>query len=119
MNDKLLREYNVDRIIQNPNQLFNRKIESVQYNAALVITRCVRGTSSEKLNNELGLLFLYDRRAFRRMYLYYKLQNNLTPAYLSKQISPDRSLIYNLRRARQVSVKSRTGKYKSSFFRIA
>ena len=76
----------------------------------------MRGTSSEKLNNELGWLFLYDRRTFRRVYLHYKIQDNLTPAYLNKEISPDWDLIYNLRRPRQVSVKSRTGKYTSSFF---
>ena len=33
----------------NTNAIFNDKIEAVQYNAALAITGCVRGTSREKL----------------------------------------------------------------------
>ena len=45
----------------NTNAQFNDKIEAVQYNAALAITGCVRGTSREKLYSELGLTSLYDR----------------------------------------------------------
>ena len=36
------------------NHEFTNKIESVQYNAALAITGCVRGTSGEILYSELG-----------------------------------------------------------------
>ena len=36
-------------------ELFSSKIESVQYNAPLVITEAIRGTSEEKLYQELGL----------------------------------------------------------------
>ena len=43
------------------NDNFTQKLESVQYNAALAITGCFRGTSREKLYNELGLESLYDR----------------------------------------------------------
>ena len=49
------------------NSLLSDKIESVQYNAALVITDAIRGTSKEKLNQELGLESLKDRRWLRRM----------------------------------------------------
>ena len=34
---------------------FHQKIESVQYNSALAITGAIRGTSKEKLYDELGL----------------------------------------------------------------
>ena len=34
---------------------FHQKLESIQYNAALAITGAVRGTSLEKLQQELGL----------------------------------------------------------------
>ena len=45
----------VDIIYDNPgNEAFCNKIESVQYNAALAITRAIRGTSREKLYQELG-----------------------------------------------------------------
>ena len=63
----------------NTNALFNDKVEAVQYNATLAITGCVRGTSREKLYSELGLTSLYD---FHRLFLYYKILNNLTPEYL-------------------------------------
>ena len=35
--------------------LFHEKIELIQYNAALVVTGAIRGSSSEKLYQELGL----------------------------------------------------------------
>ena len=37
------------------NVSFHEKLESVQYNSALAITGAIRGTSTEKLYNELGL----------------------------------------------------------------
>ena len=66
----------------NTNYEFINKIESVQYNAALAITGCVRGTSREKLFLELGLTSLYDRRRLHRLTLLYKILNNLTPNML-------------------------------------
>ena len=38
------------------NESFQNKLESVQYNAALAITGAIRGSSREKLYQELGLL---------------------------------------------------------------
>ena len=55
----ILKEPKTDPV--NTNAQFNDKIEAVQYNAALAITGCVRGTSREKLYSELGLTSLYDR----------------------------------------------------------
>ena len=40
---------------QSNNSTLSDKIESVQYNAALAITGAIRGTSREKLYQELGL----------------------------------------------------------------
>ena len=37
------------------NVSFHQKLESIQYNSALAITGAIRGTSAEKLYNELGL----------------------------------------------------------------
>ena len=57
-----------DIIYDNPiNESFCNKIESVQYNAALAITRAIRGTSREKLYQELGFEYLTDRRFCRRL----------------------------------------------------
>jgi len=57
-----------DTIYDRPNnELFKSKLELVQYNAALAITDAIRGTSMEKLFNELGFKYLADRRWFRRL----------------------------------------------------
>ena len=40
---------------QTYNSVFLNKLESVQYNACLVITGAVRGSSAEKLDQELGI----------------------------------------------------------------
>ena len=42
-------------------------VESFQYNVALAITGAIKGTSKEKLYNELGLEYLKDRRWMRRL----------------------------------------------------
>ena len=47
---------------QPKNSHFSDKFETVQYNAALIITGTIRGTSKEKLYQELGLESLKDRR---------------------------------------------------------
>ena len=37
------------------NESFHKKLESLQYNAALAITGAIKGSSTEKLYEELGL----------------------------------------------------------------
>ena len=44
------------------NMLFEQKMETIQYNAALKITDAIRGSSREKLYQELGLETLQQRR---------------------------------------------------------
>ena len=44
------------------NESFHQHLESIQYNAAIAITRIIRGTSPEKLFQELGLETLKLRR---------------------------------------------------------
>ena len=58
---------------QPSNASFAKKIESVQYNAALAITGAIKGSSREKLYQELGLEYLYRRRWARRLCLLYKI----------------------------------------------
>ena len=53
----------VDIIYDKPHKgSFKRKIKRVQYNACLVITGAFKGTSRERLYQELGLESLKDRR---------------------------------------------------------
>ena len=47
-------------------------MESVQYNAALAITGTVRGTSREKLYQELGFESPQQRRWYRKLAYYLK-----------------------------------------------
>ena len=55
------------------NNSFQNKIESIQYNACLAITSAIRGTSKERLYEELGLESLQHRRWYRKTLL--SLQN--------------------------------------------
>ena len=58
------------------NESFHQRIESIQYNAAIAMTGAIRGTSSEKLYQELGLESLRSRRWLRKLCLFYKIYKN-------------------------------------------
>ena len=64
------------------NESFHQRIESIQYNAAIAITGAIRGTSSEKLYQELYLESLRSRKWPRKFCLFYKIYNNKSPSYL-------------------------------------
>ena len=68
------------------NSLFHDKLESIQYNACLAINAAIRGTSTEKLYQELGLESLKSRRWFRKLCHFYKIFNKKSPSYLFKLI---------------------------------
>ena len=68
------------------------KIESVQNSAALAVTGTWRGTSRAKLYAELGWESLSSRRWSRRLTLFYKIINNLTPLYTKEPIPPSSSV---------------------------
>ena len=75
------------------NALFHQKLELLQYNVCLAITGAIRGTSREKLYEELGLESLQLRRWFRKLSCFYILFNSEHPHYLFKLI-PSRSSSY-------------------------
>ena len=64
------------------NKSFQNKLESVQYNVALAITGAIRGSSREKLYQELGLESLKAPRWYRKFCLFFKLKKNKHPSYL-------------------------------------
>ena len=66
---------------------FSNRIELAQYNAASAITGAIRGTSEEKLYQELGFETRKDRRWFGRLCCFYKILNNPAPAYLYSLLS--------------------------------
>ena len=63
-------------------------LESVQYNAALIVAGCWKGTNMDRIYDELGWEKLSSRRHFRRLSLFYKIQNGLTPSYLAECVTP-------------------------------
>ena len=72
------------------------KVESVQYSAALGITGAWRGTSREKIYCDLGWESSYFRRWSRRLFMLYKIINNLMPDYISEPIPNLNQSNYNL-----------------------
>ena len=107
-----------DIIYDNPgNASFTRKLESIQYNAALAITGCIRGTSREKLYSELGMESLEDRRFSRRLCSFYKIVKGQAPQYLQTFIPTRRVASVSLRfRPAICPLYARTEGYRNSFF---
>ena len=63
-----------------------KRLESVQYSSGLAITGAWNGTSRNRLYEELGWESLSDRRWSRRLVLFFKFLNKLTPEYTRHQI---------------------------------
>ena len=67
---------------QPTNDSFCKKLESVQYNAALAMTGAIKGTSQVMLFKELGLESLKLRRKLRRLRTFYKIKTTGLCSYL-------------------------------------
>ena len=80
---------------------FHQKLELLQYISCLAITGAIRGTSREKLYEELGLESLQLRRWFRKLSCFYKLFKSEHPHYLFKLI-PSRSSSYITRNTHNI-----------------
>ena len=65
---------------------FHQKLESIQYNACLAITGAIRGTSKEKLYQEIGLESLQLRCWYRKLGMFYKIFKSKSSQYLFKLI---------------------------------
>ena len=63
------------------NNSFHQRLESIHYNAALAITGAIKGTSKEKLYQELGFESLQSEIWFRKLSLFYKILKNESPLY--------------------------------------
>ena len=89
-----------------------QNLESIQYNAGLLVSGAWKGTSRKKLYEELGWESLTNRRWLKQMCLFYKIVYKITPKYLklflSDTISPRNDLLQPLF--------TRTNKYLRSFF---
>ena len=98
------------------NSAFHDKLESIQYNACLAITGAIRGTSTEKIYQELGLESLKSRRWFRKLCHFYKIFNEKLPSYLFNLI-PNFNRVHNTRLSYNIPpIKVRHDYFKNSFF---
>ena len=100
------------------NESFHQRIESIQYNAAIAITGAIRGTSSGKLYQELGLETLRSRRWRRKRCLFYKIYKNKSPSYFYDLI-PDRVKFYSTQSSQidnTSNIKTRSNFFRNSFF---
>ena len=68
------------------NESFHAKLESLEYNATLAITGAIRGSSTEKIYEKLGLESLKSRRWYRKMSFLYKVLKSESPSYLFNTI---------------------------------
>ena len=95
------------------NASFQQKGESIQYNAAVAITGTIRGTSKEKLFEELDLESLQHRQWYRKRYCFYKILKDQSPKYIFN-IIPKLNRPYSTRNANSIphfKVKHSTFKY--------
>ena len=92
------------------------KFEFVQYSAALAVSGKWKGTSREKFyKNKLGWESLNLRRWNRRIVLFFKIVNNLTPE--KKAANSTASTIYRLRRQATIGqIRTITTSFVSSFY---
>ena len=102
------------------NESFHQRIESIQYNAAIAITGAIKGTSSERFYQELGLESLRSRsrRWLRKLCLFYKIYKNKSLSYLYDLI-PDRVKFYSARSSQidNISnIKTSSNFFRNSFF---
>ena len=52
---------------------FYQNLESIQYNVCLGITGAIRGTSKERLYQELGLESLQSQSWYRKLRMFYEI----------------------------------------------
>ena len=85
----------------------------------MAITGAIRGTSTEKIYQELGLESLKSRRWFRKLCHFYKIFNEKSPSYLFNLI-PNFNRVHNTRLSCNIRpIKVRHDHIKNSFFTSA
>ena len=94
------------------------KLESVQLNAARIVTGAMHGTSNAKLYEELGWHTLAKRRDFSKLILMYKLANKLAPDNLCSVIPtvPNTSTYTTRQHLNLPHFRARTELFDKSFF---
>ena len=75
-----------DVLFHNCSQDLMSMIESIQYQAGLLVSGCWQGTNRVTLYKELGWESLDDRRLLHRLTLYFKIKTNVAPIYLNQYV---------------------------------
>ena len=91
----------------------------IQYWAALVITGAIKGTSRDRLYQEIGLESLADRRWSRKLFFFHKIVNGLLPSYLQSYLNQCNYGEYQTRSVCRIKMKTlpvRTKAFNSSFY---
>lgn len=94
------------------------KWKKVQTEAARIVTGTTKLVSLDKLYRETGWQTLEVRRTKHKLCLFYKMSNNLTPAYLTSLIPQtfENTVTYNLRGSQNIRpVLTRIQLYYKSF----
>ena len=100
------------------NESFHKNLQSIQYTAAIAIIGAIRGTSSEKHFQELGLESSKSKRWLRKLCLFYKFFHKNSSSYLF-QLIPLNSNVYTTRSSQSNKIanfKTRHNFFKDSFF---
>ena len=93
------------------------QLETVPYLAAFAVTEAWRGTSRENLYDELEWESFNLRRWRRRLVLFYKIFNTLTPDHTRIPIPSTPELFYSLRKHNEAGqMYARTASYEGSFY---
>ena len=85
------------------NEAFHKILESIQYNAWLALSRAIRGSSREKLYQELDLESLQRRRWYRKLSLFYKIFKERKPVYFFN-LTPTKISNYNTRNTDKITL---------------
>ena len=65
-----------------------KRLERIQYSAALAVSGAWRSTNIDRLYEELGWESIYYRRWYRRLCHFFKLTMNRSPTYLYQLVPP-------------------------------
>ena len=88
----------------------------IQYNSAIAITGAIRGTSKEKLYQELGFESLQQRLWYRKLCYLYKISKEQSPSYLFR-LPPNQNTRYAKRSSKGIpQYRTNHENFKSSFF---
>ena len=95
------------------------KIEMIQYRAALVITGAIKGTSRDRLYQEIALESLADRRWSCKIFFFHKIVNGLLSSYFQSYLNHYNDGEYQTRSGCQNKMRTLSGRTKafnSSFY---